>query len=512
MTVQHGVVFEADFLLAACRMEEDQRKKITQEFQPTEPKTVKAEAVEYIDDEVEVLEIDYGEEEIVEDSIDDIDGDDIDNDSMEIESELTSNHKPVNKRKSSDMVDEAPPAKINAAVAECRKENNVVESKSSSVVKVSYQGCEKQTETTKSIKATPSTSNGSFGKPSTEISDNPSVTVEESLPPTSHTASKYFPDQTKSRACAETKVNQKARFSCDECEKAYSSRRGLDHHKITKHLNSLLEKRKIDMDGRKAKNASSLGSTNSTSVVSSPISIPNTLNVNKNELSEPVKVKPTDLNGVRKKIKDMNKEERKAYDRRKKEEKKEKKEKETQLSSPTNNKDSDEQKSGTQDNQHKKDYLEGFNLVQNNPKNVVVGQLRDETLPKSEDGADLKAKQSEITSKMLRLLRSSLYFATHASDYYEENDESKLELFKETKLSFLSDWKNRKLEGQSLKSGQKITTNHFLSPARIVLKTSLAVLEYLRLSGTELELLRNHSEKLGVKTQKFEKYFSEIMR
>ena len=73
-----------------------------------------------------------------------------------------------------------------------------------------------------------------------------------------------------------------------------------------------------------------------------------------------------------------------------------------------------------------------------------------------------------------------------------------------------SGWKQRSLEATNNKTGEKTLIKHYLSPEQKVLKTGLAVVEYLRIKGgMEKEELVKIAEKLNVPEKKFKSLFDQ---
>jgi len=73
-----------------------------------------------------------------------------------------------------------------------------------------------------------------------------------------------------------------------------------------------------------------------------------------------------------------------------------------------------------------------------------------------------------------------------------------------------SGWKQRIVEVTNKKTGDQTTTKHYLSPEHRVLRTGLAVIEYLRIKeGLSQEQLSGIASKLNVADKKFKELFSE---
>ena len=102
-----------------------------------------------------------------------------------------------------------------------------------------------------------------------------------------------------------------------------------------------------------------------------------------------------------------------------------------------------------------------------------------------------------------------------SSKYFEKNSKmianargSTLELF-EVNPALPQGWRQRTLEVTS-KKGDKITSRHYLSPELKVLRSGMAVVEYLRIKGEmDLEQLKQLAKDLNVAEKKFQSLFSE---
>merc|ERR1719154_690237 len=71
-------------------------------------------------------------------------------------------------------------------------------------------------------------------------------------------------------------------------------------------------------------------------------------------------------------------------------------------------------------------------------------------------------------------------------------------------------WKQRSLEATNNKTGEKTSIKHYLAPDLRVLKTGLAVVEYLRIKGgLEREDLAQIAGKLNVPEKKFKSLFEQ---
>merc|ERR1712228_821618 len=82
-------------------------------------------------------------------------------------------------------------------------------------------------------------------------------------------------------------------------------------------------------------------------------------------------------------------------------------------------------------------------------------------------------------------------------------------LFTEVTDNLPHGWKFRNVEVNNKITGEKSMAKHFLSPERKVLKTGLAVIEYLRLKGgIDYETLVDTAQKLNVPDQKFKSLFN----
>ena len=102
-----------------------------------------------------------------------------------------------------------------------------------------------------------------------------------------------------------------------------------------------------------------------------------------------------------------------------------------------------------------------------------------------------------------------------SSKYFEKNSKmianargSTLELF-EVNPVLPQGWRQRTLEVTS-KKGDKITSRHYLSPELKVLRSGMAVVEYLRIKGEmDLDQLKQLAKDLNVAEKKFQSLFSE---
>ena len=110
--------------------------------------------------------------------------------------------------------------------------------------------------------------------------------------------------------------------------------------------------------------------------------------------------------------------------------------------------------------------------------------------------------EDEEQEECLQKLRSSSYFQAH-SRLYEVCPKENLSKFKKENRH-LKDWQ---LEHTKVrKAGVLLDSTHFLSPARIILKSGVAVLEYHRLAGTDHTQLRELATKMRVKEKNWESY------
>jgi len=100
------------------------------------------------------------------------------------------------------------------------------------------------------------------------------------------------------------------------------------------------------------------------------------------------------------------------------------------------------------------------------------------------------------------------------SKYFEKNPKvmatargKSLALFDKIAEDLPSGWKQRNLEVTS-KTGEKSMQNHYLAPEHKVLKSALAVVEYLRMKGEDYETLIDISKKLNVPEKKFNSLYT----
>ena len=119
-----------------------------------------------------------------------------------------------------------------------------------------------------------------------------------------------------------------------------------------------------------------------------------------------------------------------------------------------------------------------------------------------EESVAAVSDKDEEQEEWLKKLKSSSYFQAH-SRLYEVCPKEKLSKFKKENRH-LKDWK---LEHTKVrKAGVLLDSTHFLSPARIILKSGVAVLEYHRLAGTNITQLRELATKMKVKEKNWESY------
>jgi len=100
------------------------------------------------------------------------------------------------------------------------------------------------------------------------------------------------------------------------------------------------------------------------------------------------------------------------------------------------------------------------------------------------------------------------------SKYFEKNPKvmatargKSLTLFDKVAEDLPPGWKQRNLEVTS-KTGEKSMVNHYLAPEQKVLKTALAVVEYLRMKGEDYEKLIDIAKKLNIPEKKFSSLFT----
>ena len=109
---------------------------------------------------------------------------------------------------------------------------------------------------------------------------------------------------------------------------------------------------------------------------------------------------------------------------------------------------------------------------------------------------------------LFELLKESKYFAENPK-MLEKCPEEILPTYLKP-LKYIDGWKMKKNEILK-ENGQRIPTMHFLSPDNIILRSAIAVLEYMRIVGAEKGYLENLALKLKIKPHNIENYIGKYM-
>eukprot|EP00092_Neocalanus_flemingeri_P021618 GFUD01023448.1.p1 GENE.GFUD01023448.1~~GFUD01023448.1.p1 ORF type:complete len:761 (+),score=210.60 GFUD01023448.1:49-2283(+) len=138
--------------------------------------------------------------------------------------------------------------------------------------------------------------------------------------------------------------------------------------------------------------------------------------------------------------------------------------------------------------------------------------IENEINEKKETDLNTKKKETDVNTNKRDLIfeemLKSKYFMDQPSMFSNCTEGNMLTFQKN--ISFLPGWKMKKNEVKK-KNGERIPATHFLSPEKIVVRSGLGVLEYLRLCGAKPEYLNTLSLKLKVKPKNFENYIGKYM-
>ena len=125
-----------------------------------------------------------------------------------------------------------------------------------------------------------------------------------------------------------------------------------------------------------------------------------------------------------------------------------------------------------------------------------------------------KPDESEITEEapadlLLNQLKTSKYFQGQPWKIFSQCTEPQLETFS-TRLDFLPGWRSKK-DLIRRRSGETFPITVFLSPEKILIKSGLGVVEYLRLQGVEPARLVGVAETLKIRDRNLNSYIGRIM-
>jgi len=135
----------------------------------------------------------------------------------------------------------------------------------------------------------------------------------------------------------------------------------------------------------------------------------------------------------------------------------------------------------------------------------------------------LESSDNEVASKEnrepIKETKSPLELIKTESDYFKNYprhfEVATEEVFTEYMTTgkackFLPGWtlKHNKIKK---KSGEIVTATHFLSPAKVILRTGVAVLEYLRLTGSSLEKLKEIAVSCKIREENVNQYLQKYV-
>jgi len=130
----------------------------------------------------------------------------------------------------------------------------------------------------------------------------------------------------------------------------------------------------------------------------------------------------------------------------------------------------------------------------------------------TENTTDAKAEEintEDGSDDVIEVLKASKYFAANPK-MFEKGSEEILRTYQKP-LKHIDGWKMKKNEILK-ENGQRIPTMHFLSPDNIILRSAIAVLEYMRLMGApNKEYLESLGSKLKIKPHNIENYIGKYM-